>query len=199
MLAVVFDLGNVLVRLDYARAAARFSRLRGVQIDLEALYELPEVEALGRGTISPAALFDALERHLAVRLDPGSWCDAWCDLFTPWPEMEALAGAVIDAEHPAFLASNTDRLHFEYVKARMPVLDRMRGRHLSYEVGALKPEPSFFEGLLDRFGLRAGECVFLDDRPENVAAARAFGIRSLVFAGDVGTAYTFLREAGVRI
>ena len=200
MRAVLFDLGNVLVRLDYARAAARYASLRGGEsVDLAALYGLPEVEAIARGTITHPQLYAALGSALAVSLDEDAWRDVWCDLFSPFPEMEALAEEVIAAGHPTFLASNTDRAHFEHVAPRLPVLTRMRGLHLSYEVGALKPEPAFFTRLVTRFGLEAKDCVFLDDRGDNVAAARALGIEAEVFTGDPAAARAFLRRAGVRI
>ena len=45
----------------------------------------------------------------------------------------------------------------------------------------MKPFPQIYRILLDRYGLKAEECVFIDDNPRNAAAAEAVGIRGLVF------------------
>lgn len=49
-----------------------------------------------------------------------------------------------------------------------------------------KPDPAIYRLALSRFGLRADEVFFVDDRPENVAAARAEGISSHLFTGAHG-------------
>lgn len=49
-----------------------------------------------------------------------------------------------------------------------------------------KPDPAIYRLALLRFGLRADEVFFVDDRPENVAAARAEGISSHLFTGAQG-------------
>ncbi|MGC4117217.1 MAG: HAD-IA family hydrolase [Myxococcales bacterium] len=158
--------------------------------------------ACNRGALSPEAFIEALARQLGAPRSPGlhsSLVDAWCDIFTPWPEMEALADEVLHAGHAAYLASNTDPLHFAFLDLQMPVLRRLTGLHLSYEARVMKPDPAFFTGLLSRFGLRAADCVYLDDRAEHVAAAQSIGIRAAIHDGDVAKARTFLREAGVQL
>ena len=44
-----------------------------------------------------------------------------------------------------------------------------------------KPDPRFFRLLLERHGLTARDCVFIDDAPHNVAGARAVGLHALEF------------------
>lgn len=50
---------------------------------------------------------------------------------------------------------------------------------LSAEHGVRKPDPAIFELVLDRLGLRAGECLFVDDSEENLVAARRLGFSTL--------------------
>ncbi len=49
--------------------------------------------------------------------------------------------------------------------------------------GLVKPDPRLFQVLLDRYNLKAGECTFIDDNPDNVAAAKALGMEGIVFTG----------------
>ena len=55
---------------------------------------------------------------------------------------------------------------------------------LSFEVGAVKPEPAIYLACLSALGVRAGEALFVDDRRENVEAAWALGMQALVFEGE---------------
>jgi HAD superfamily hydrolase (TIGR01509 family) len=201
--AVLLDLGDVLVHLRFARGLTRFRQLAGphhpLLADPTSFYVGPRTWGLGSGEQEPRAFFAELSRELGVELPYAAAAEAWADIFDPWPEMEALAAEVLDAGHPAYLLSNTDPVHFASLQGRMPVLGRLTGLHLSYEVGFNKPDPRFFEGALARFALDPARCVYLDDRPDNVAAAEALGIPGFVFHGDPAEARAQLRERGVAI
>ena len=56
---------------------------------------------------------------------------------------------------------------------------------VSGEEKVTKPDPEIFRILLDRYGLDAGECVFLDDSPVNVSAAASLGFNAVLF-DDIG-------------
>ena len=202
--AVLFDLGEVLVHLRFSRGMARLLRLAGGDetraLDLAAIFMEPFVLDWNAGHQAPAAFLGELCRRLGPRPVP-TWqaAGAWCDVFDPYPEMEELAAEVVRSGHPTWLLSNTDPLHFSKLAAAIPVLQQFSGLHLSYEVGAAKPDPQFFEVFLQRSGLAAQDCVFMDDRPEFVAAAQALGIRALVHRGDVGEVRLWLRAQGVPV
>jgi len=51
---------------------------------------------------------------------------------------------------------------------------------ISGEVGLRKPEPEIFELVLRRIGLRAAECVFIDDMEHNILAAEQAGLAGIV-------------------
>lgn len=63
----------------------------------------------------------------------------------------------------------------------------------SCEVGVRKPNPAIFERALAMGGLRPDDAVFLDDYPDNVAAAEELGIRSILVDGDTGSTIAALR------
>ena len=69
---------------------------------------------------------------------------------------------------------------------------------ISGEEHVIKPEPEIFELLLSRMGVSAGEAVFIDDNPKNVAAARAIGMHAILFETAEGVARE-LRDLGVNI
>jgi HAD superfamily hydrolase (TIGR01509 family) len=95
--------------------------------------------------------------------------------------MEELLAAAA-ARMPVHILSNYPPW-YEHVR-RSFALDRfVTGHHPSYDVGARKPAPLYFERALQRAGLAPHELLFVDDVAENVAAARALGIPSVTFAG----------------
>ncbi|MBO3725696.1 HAD-IA family hydrolase [Actinomyces bowdenii] len=56
----------------------------------------------------------------------------------------------------------------------------------SCEVGAAKPDPAYFRAVLDLAGVGAGQALFVDDNAQNIAAARALGIRTIHHPADSG-------------
>jgi putative hydrolase of the HAD superfamily len=67
-------------------------------------------------------------------------------------------------------------------EARHPWFDVFSVRGYSSRIGAAKPDPATFRWMLDRLGAEPGDTAFIDDRPENVAAAAALGIRAVHFS-----------------
>ena len=63
----------------------------------------------------------------------------------------------------------------------MDFLSYTDGGILSYKDHLLKPEPEIYQLLLTRYGLKAEECVFIDDLQENIDAAKTQGIYGIVF------------------
>lgn len=201
---VLFDLGEVLVHLRFSRGMARLLALAGgdpaAAADHTAIFMDPFVLAWNAGQWAPAAFLAELCQRLGPRPVPmHAAAEAWCDVFDPYPEMEALAAEVVDAGHPTWLLSNTDPLHFSRLASAIPLLSRFTGLHLSYEVGAAKPSPAFFTRFLERSGHAAGDCLFLDDRPEFVAVAQGLGIAAAVHSGDVAATRRWLQARGVRL
>lgn len=84
--------------------------------------------------------------------------------------------------YKVYLLSNYGKTSFEAArdKGRLSFLPLVDGGVISYEVKIVKPEPGIYETLLEKYGLKAEECVFLDDRAENIAAARALGFHGIV-------------------
>jgi HAD superfamily hydrolase (TIGR01509 family) len=157
-----------------------FCRERGSRVEADRVVEA-YVQATSGG-LSAGALWEALglsgrpedlDREYAAghALNPGSL--EFCD---------RAAAAGIE------LACVTNHL-VEWV-ARLRVdhgLDeRIRHWVVSAEVGARKPDPRMFEALLERSGRGVAESVLVDDLPQNVEAARRFGLGAVLFGARAG-------------
>jgi HAD superfamily hydrolase (TIGR01509 family) len=54
---------------------------------------------------------------------------------------------------------------------------------VSSEEGLAKPDPAFYRLMVEKLGVKAGDCLFIDDNPENLEAARSVGMGALLFEG----------------
>ena len=69
----------------------------------------------------------------------------------------------------------------EQTKEKMDFLKYMDGAIFSYQYQIIKPDARIYEQLLKNYDLKAQECVFIDDKAENVEAAKAVGYQGIVF------------------
>lgn len=72
-----------------------------------------------------------------------------------------------------------------FVRDKYHVLKLLDGYVVSGFEKVKKPDPRLYRILLDRYGLKADECLFIDDSPDNIAAGEALGIRGIVFSSPV--------------
>lgn len=82
---------------------------------------------------------------------------------------------------PVYGLSNISLDKFEIVADAYPALKEFDGLLRSAEVGLLKPDPAIYQAFLKRFGLRASECLFVDDSVANIESARAIGMSAIHF------------------
>ena len=111
----------------------------------------------------------------------------------PVPGMEELVRAVQRAGAHCFVLSNAS-VRFPELVARFSILRRIDDRFVSAFYRLLKPSREIYERFLSEYGLKAEECVFLDDLQENVDGAAACGIRARRFT-TVPDAAAFLSES----
>jgi FMN phosphatase YigB (HAD superfamily) len=189
--AVIFDIGNVLLKFNYFVAAERL-RLRN------GLHELPDREPivaakarLESGQITRADFLQLARPAFSHEGDDESFLEIWRDIFDPNQPMIDLA-AQLSRSVPCYLLSNVSCIHHEYVFQKYPFFRIFRDGAFSYRLGCLKPEPRIYQLTLAQFGLAPEEVVLFDDMPENVAAARAEGWQAFLY--DFRRHHEFLQE-----
>ncbi len=176
--AITFDLGNVLVKVDHQRFCRRLAALTA--LSPQEVYAQVFASSLepgyDTGRITSREFYDRVMVHFGVALPYSRFQDLWCDIFDP---MEAMAAVVqrLAARFPLFLLSNTNSLHFDYIRERFSaLLQPFRALVLSYQVGSRKPEPAIYQALIRQVGRPPEEILFLDDKETFVNAARGQGL-----------------------
>jgi 2-haloacid dehalogenase len=86
-------------------------------------------------------------------------------------------------EVPLYALTNWSRETFPHARRRFAFLNRFRGIVVSGEINMMKPDVRIFRHLTDAHGLAAGDCVFIDDSPRNVAGAKEAGLHAIHFRG----------------
>jgi FMN phosphatase YigB (HAD superfamily) len=155
-------------------------------------------DALATGAIDADAFVAAAAAALAAHgddVDAGAVRDAWARVVAWRPGGPALLAACA-AQITTWVWSNTDLIHWSVLGS---AIDGVVARAVtSFGVGALKPDPAFYRRALAGTGVDAGDVLFVDDRADNVAAARALGIDAVVVT-SVGEARALLAARGVRV
>ncbi|MFO1540261.1 MAG: HAD family hydrolase [Chloroflexota bacterium] len=121
-----------------------------------------------------------------------------------WPEMLGgpIAGTVAILERldaagiPCYALTNWSAETFPIARARYGFLGRFRGIVVSGDERVAKPDPAIYRILLERHALAPETAVFIDDRAENVAAARALGMDGILFTDPAALADA-LRSRGL--
>ncbi len=181
--ALIFDLGKTLVQFDFARG---YRALEGLCPHPAA--EIPRrlagtglVEKFETGLVEPRDFVEQMSGALELRVDYGRFCEIWGSIFLDTLVPDSLLEA-LHARYRLVLLSNTNALHFEFIRERYaPLLRHFDGFVLSYEVKSMKPQPGIYRAAIETAGCRAGECFYTDDIPAYVEGARAQGIDAVQF------------------
>ncbi|MBR5967368.1 MAG: HAD family phosphatase [Lachnospiraceae bacterium] len=102
-------------------------------------------------------------------------------LVTEYDYSEGWIKGLKDRDYKVYIISNYSEDHFKYISKHFRFFGLEDGRVISFEEKILKPDARIYNLLFDRYGLKAEECVFLDDTPENVDGAKAVGMKGIVF------------------
>ena len=177
---VIFDLGNVLLPLDWGIARKRMCDRTGCsRRELEDfIVNTPFLGQLELGQLTAKQFFEIIARELRFTGTQAEFEQIWSDIFTIDDAMIGLTQKLKGA-YRRFILSNTSPQHIEFVFAKYPVLRDFDGHILSYEVGLLKPDRRIYELALHRFGIAVESAVFIDDLPANVAGAREIGLAAI--------------------
>jgi len=175
---VVFDLGKVLVDFSY-RQLLPFLRRRGALIrDIDDFAGRVRLIDYEHGRIATAEFLRGINALLSAPLAEADLKNAWCDIFTPIPQMLALARR-LRTQVGVYIISNTGEIHWDHLRERFSLADLCDDAFASCEVGHMKPAAAIYTTAQKRFGFAPEEVVFIDDRPENVAGAEACGWQAI--------------------
>ncbi len=180
---VIFDLGGVLVNVDFMRACARLEAAGGIPAARirDLILNGRDKHDLDTGRMSPREFAARLCVAADVRLPYSEFAEIWCDIFSEQRDVTAMLDEIGKCAN-LILLSNTDPLHLACVRDQFGFLGKFGHLVLSYEIGHAKPARQIYEFALALCPSEAG-VIFFDDVAEYVFAARGCGLQTEQFVG----------------
>jgi FMN phosphatase YigB (HAD superfamily) len=180
---MAFDLGNVLVKVDHGRFCRRLAEV--VDLPAQEVYAAIFASNLepgfDTGRLSSREFYQEILQLFRLTLSYPDFCRLWNEIFEPQEGMEVVVDH-LKARYPLFMVSNTNSLHFHYIREHFPIVRHFSLCILSFEVGSRKPEAGIYQALISRAGQVPERILFLDDKPPFVEAARSHGLVAWQFA-----------------
>ncbi|HYL81885.1 MAG TPA: HAD family phosphatase [Candidatus Acidoferrum sp.] len=179
---IISDFGGVICTFDYRIFCERLARRTGRTTDHihAAVFSGPLQEDFESGKLSGRTYHRAVMARLGTEVPYEEFFPMYGDIFTEIPATCELLRH-LHGRFPLYLLSDTNEIHFGYVRETVEVLRLFDQFVVSYEVGVMKPDPLIYQEALRRSGLPASACVFVDDREANVLGAARVGIQALQF------------------
>jgi 2-haloacid dehalogenase len=193
--AVVFDIGNVLLRWDpegfYDRVIGPERRERlFAEVDLSAMNaQVDRGESLERMVTETAAAHPGWAGEIAL------WRDRWIEMASPEiPESVAVLQALRARGVPVFALSNFGVETFALAERQYRWLTEFDRRYISGHLGVMKPDPMIYRIVEADCGIAPERLLFADDRAENIRAAEARGWQGHLFDGPKSWTARLLAE-----
>ena len=187
---VYFDLGNILLSFDPLLACRGLGRVMGATTieGRQALYDSGLEEEYEHGRLTSAEFAERLREFFGASPSGASdreILDSVSNMFVAIDSMEGVLQSVRDSGRRVGLLSNTCHAHWDWIqRAKFPVLDFLfDATVLSFEVGSMKPAPEIYQAAEQAAGVPTDRILFLDDRHENVEAAKSFGWNAVQCVG----------------
>ena len=180
--ALLFDLGGVIMDVDFERVTRRWAAHAGCDAaELHARYTPDEhYRQHERGAISDETYWAALRGTLGIDISDAHFLEGWNAIFdgvipgvSDWLEPAC-------ARLPSYAFSNTNPAHEVFWSAAYAdTLKPLRGVFVSSRIGLRKPDRQAFDFVVREIGVAAPRILFFDDALANVEGARAAGLRAV--------------------
>jgi putative hydrolase of the HAD superfamily len=198
--ALLFDLGRVLVNVDFDMGYSRMAALNGLSVEevRDRLNDSRLAYAFESGLMPSQEFASRVCELMGVAPTFEEFADIWYSVFHQGPLLPEAFIAALHERYRLVLLSNTNALHYEMLEPRLPALKHFDAYTLSYKLGVQKPSPAIYRDAVVKAGCAPGECFYTDDVPEYIDGAKAAGIHAVQFRG-IGQLKADLRAAGVTV
>jgi putative hydrolase of the HAD superfamily len=179
---IIFDLGNVILNFDHmiiCRKLSKISKYSASKIceimfssDLQRLYD--------QGKIESYDFFKKVSDKLNIKISFNDFKLIWEDIFSLNQGMSELLLS-LKRRYKIFLLSNTNEMHFEYIKNKFKVIEIIDEYILSYKLGITKPDKRIYYEALKKANLSSYESIYIDDIKEYVITANKIGMIGIHF------------------
>lgn len=185
---ILFDLGGVLLNLDYHLTGKAFIDLGVLNFnELYTQFHATKLfEEFEKGQVTGKQFVEELKKHAPAGTTDEQIEQAWNAMLLNYPPGRIEFLKTVRSRYKIYLLSNTNAIHYQAVQKIYTdtfgggsLDDLFEKSYYSYTTGMRKPDAEIFELVLRETGLSAGSTLFIDDTPANIHTAEVMGIRSL--------------------
>lgn len=186
--AIIFDLGGVILSIDYQKTIDAFIEL-GIN-DFQQLYTQANQTGIfddfETGHFSEKEFVAYLSNKLHSTITQSQIIDAWNAMLLSWDERKLNLIAQLNKSYRIFLFSNTNEIHKnEFLRTLqleigIPSLNNHFEKvYYSHELGKRKPHPESFIHILNENQLTPSTTLFIDDSIQHTEGAKKAGLKTI--------------------
>lgn len=185
--AIIFDLGGVLLDIDFRLTEKAFTDL--CVSDFSAFFNQFHSNSLFKKLetgIDEDLFYDAFRSETGLALSDEQIRDAWNALLLDF-RLESLAVLPqLKKKYQLYLLSNTNEIHLQEFQHRYTLMQQEQefdalfdAAYYSHRIGHRKPNASAFEFVINAHKLNPAETIFIDDSINNIEAAQQLGLQTI--------------------
>ena len=185
---IIFDLGGVILNIDYMLSHKAFSDLGFPDFDdmYSKLKQNHLFDDLETGRITADTFIATIQQQSKMPLHESDIVKAWNAMLLDFPLRRLQILQQLQLHFNTFLLSNTNEIHEKEFNSRLqqtcgyPTLAVFFDKiYLSHRIGLRKPHPEVFEKILNDNNLKAHETLFIDDSIQHIEGAKAVGLQTI--------------------
>jgi glucose-1-phosphatase len=197
----LFDFGNVIGLFDPRIAYREIISLSGATLELDqvhhAVHSNGNFQAFEKGAISADEFLGHIRDRLQIQVPLEDLARAWVEIMRPNDDVIAVLPVLKKASYRLVLGSNNNELHYRKVWVQFSEPLSLFDDHVfSHQVGAIKPDPAFFEACAEACGSNPADTVYVDDLEVNIEAGKKFGFQSVHYRPGIPLLEQF-RKRGI--
>lgn len=201
--AIIFDLGGVLLNIDYQASKRSFEALGVIDFDdhFSQLAQSHLFDKFETGKINASRFRSEIKKEAKISCSDQALDEAWNAMLLDFPLQRLELLEKLSAKIPLFLFSNTNVIHIELFKRQLneqkwlnrfeKVFEKI---YYSYVWGRRKPNPESFTSLLIENNLDPTSTLFIDDSSQHIEGAKQAGLNTILLRPDVDVTQLFYHE-----
>lgn len=190
--ALLFDLGGVIVDLDYKKTANAFENI-GLQNAEKAYSQFNQTDLFNlfeTGHISSEEFLTEIQNEITNQVSLSEITKAWNSMIIGFQHSKLEKIKKLSEQVPCYLLSNTNEIHLSYIEQLLQemgfkhFLNIFESCYFSHQIGKRKPHKETFEWVLNHMNYDAQDVLFIEDSLQHIEGAKSAKLNTFYFKKD---------------
>ena len=190
--ALLFDLGGVIVDLDYKKTASAFENI-GLKNAEKAYSQFNQTNLFNdfeTGHISGEEFLAEVRKKITTQVSSSEITKAWNSMILGFQQAKLKEIIKLSEKVPCYLLSNTNEIHLSYIEQLLQemgfkhFLNVFKSCYFSHQIRKRKPHKETFEWVLHQMNYDAQDVLFIEDSPQHIKGAKSAKLNTFYFKKD---------------